>query len=111
VGDKREDPQWRKMEGEGMLEMRRWRESTVGIRVAVGVVAAVVVLYVKVVVEAGTARPLTEEGKQRHLHRHFRRLPQGSSLESRYIEDHGRDRYQLWGQRHGEKLLDEENEK
>jgi len=84
------------MEGEGMLEMRRWRGSTVGIRVEVGVV-----LCGNLVVKAGIARPLTEEEKQRRLRRHFLRLPQGSSPESWYMEDHGRDRCQLWDQSHG----------
>src|ERR1700760_3890294 len=103
VGDKPEGRQRRKMEGEGMLEMRRWRGSTVGIRVEVGVVGAIVVLCGKLVVEAETARPLTEGGKQRRLHRHFRPLPQGSTLENRY---QGRQRRQLRGQSHGGKFRD-----
>lgn len=66
------------MEGEEMLEMG----SAVGTHVAV-VVAAVVLLYRKVALEVGAARPLTEEEKQRRLHLHFRHLPQKSSPESR----------------------------
>jgi hypothetical protein len=89
-----------------MLEMRRWRGGTVGIRVAV-VVGAIVMLHGQVVVEVGTARPLTEEEKQRRLHRHFRHLPQGSTLERMCIEDRGRGRCQWWDER----LLDEETEK
>jgi hypothetical protein len=65
------------MEGEGMLEMGRWRGSAVGIHVAV-VAGAAVLLYRKVVLEVRAARPLTEEGKQRRLRRHFRHLPQHS---------------------------------
>jgi hypothetical protein len=100
------------MEEEERLEIRirDRRGSTVSIRVAV-VVGAIVMLHGQVVVEAGTARPLTEEEKQRRLHRHFRHLPQESTVESMCIEDRGRDRYQWRNQRHCERLLDEENEK
>ena len=93
-----------------MLEMRRRRGGTVGIHVAV-VVGAIVMLHGKVIVEVGTARPLTEEEKQRRLHRHFRHLPRGSTVERKCIEDRGRDRRQWWDQGRGERLLDEETEK
>jgi hypothetical protein len=86
--------------------MERWRGSTVDIHAAVGMI---VVLYEsgKVVVGAGAARPLKEDGKQKRLHRRFRHLPRRSLLESR----RGRDRCRLWGQNQREKLLDEQNER
>jgi hypothetical protein len=80
VGNKREAPQRRKREE--ILEVERSRESAVGIHAAAGVI---VVLYEsgKVVVGAGTARPLKEDGKQKRLHRRFRHLPRRRVLESR----------------------------
>jgi hypothetical protein len=65
-----------------MLEMERCRGSTVGIHAAVGVI---VVSYEsgKVVVGAGTARPLKEDGKQKRPHLRFHHLPRRSILESR----------------------------
>jgi len=62
--------------------MGRWWGSTVGIHPAVGVI---VVLYEteKMVVRAGTAQPLEEDGKQKRLRRHFRHLRRRSNLESR----------------------------
>ena len=104
MGNKRETPQRRKREE--ILELERRRGSIVGIH---GVVGEIVVLYEsgKVVVGPGTARPLKEDGKQKRLHRRFRLLPRRSILERR----RGRDRCQLWGQYHCEKLLDEPNER
>ena len=62
--------------------MERWWGSIVGIHAAVSVIA---VLYErgKVVVGAGAARPLKEDGKQKRLHHHFHHLPRRSVLESR----------------------------
>lgn len=78
--------------------------STVGFHVVVGVIA---VLYGggKTTVGAGTARPLEEDEKQKRLHRRFLHLLRRSILER------GRDRFRLWDQNQGEKLLDEQNER